>query len=133
MCCSRSPIHGSCMTDAMPAPAAEARGLGTAPAEETLELPARSPWQIFWSQFRRSQAAVAGGVLLAVLYALALFAPFPAPYPQDEMDRERFFPPPQALHWVDAHGRFHLPPYIHPTRLTDPGSLTYVEDPSRVE
>ena len=46
--------------------------------------------------------------LLGLLYLLALFAPFVAPYPPDELDRARFYHPPQALHWRDAAGRFHL-------------------------
>lgn len=53
-------------------------------------LPPQSPGRIFWRQLRRSQLAVAGGVLLVVFYTVALFAPFVAPYPQDSMDRQRF-------------------------------------------
>ncbi len=90
----------------------------------------QTPWGLFWRQFRRSQIAVIGGILLVVLYALALLAPFVAPYPQDEMDRQRFFHPPQGVHWVDAGGRFHLWPFVHPTRLADAGQFRYEEDRS---
>jgi peptide/nickel transport system permease protein len=99
-----------------------------------LDLPAsapQSPWQMFWRQFRKSQIAVIGGGILIVMYGLALFASFVAPYSQEAMDRQGFFHPPQSLHWVDAQGRFHLVPFVHPTTLTDPGSFTYVEDRSR--
>jgi peptide/nickel transport system permease protein len=44
------------------------------------------------------------------------------------MDRERFFHPPDRLRWVDAGGRFHLRPFVHPTRLVDQAEWTYVED-----
>src|SRR5262245_51579237 len=96
------------------------------------ELPPQSPWRVFWRQFRRSQLAVAGGVLLAIFYAIALLAPFVAPYTQESMDRERFFHPPHRLHWIDASGRFHAIPFIHPTRLTDPADMAYTADRSRV-
>ena len=55
---------------------------------------------MFWTQMRKSPLAIAGGVVLAIFYLLALFAPFVAPYPQEEMDRAKYFHPPQALHWV---------------------------------
>ena len=90
--------------------------------------PPQSPWRMFWRQFRRSPLAIAGGALLAVFYAVALFAPFLAPYAQESMYRQRFFHPPHRLHWIDTAGRFHLLPFIHPTRLTDPSSLTFEED-----
>jgi peptide/nickel transport system permease protein len=96
-----------------------------------VDSPPRSPGQLFWRQFRRSPMAVAGGTILIVLYALALFAPFIAPYPQDEMDRDRYFHPPQKLHWIDASGRFHAFPFAYATELADPANLTYREDTSR--
>ena len=101
------------------------------PVEAAQGLPPQSPWRLFWRQFRRSQLGVAGSVLLAIFYTLALFAPFVAPYSQEEMDRQRFFHPPHPLHWV-YRGRFHLLPFIYPTRLEDPGNLTYREDRSRI-
>jgi peptide/nickel transport system permease protein len=91
-------------------------------------LPPQSPGRIFWRQLRRSQLAVAGGVLLVVFYTVALFAPFVAPYPQDSMDRQRFFHPPHHLRWIDASGRFHPVPFIHPTTLADPANLVFRED-----
>ena len=90
-------------------------------------LPPQSPAVLFWRQFRKSHLGVLGGAVLVVLYGLACFAPFIAPYPQDEMDRERFFHPPQPLHWVDETGRFHLVPFVRPTTLSDPGNLAYRE------
>jgi peptide/nickel transport system permease protein len=87
---------------------------------------------MFWRQFRRSHLAIVGAALLLVFYAVALFAPFLAPYSQESMDRDRFFHPPHRLHWVDAQGRFHLTPFIHPTRLADAGELVWEEDRTRV-
>ncbi len=113
------------MTDAL-APAAGAL--------ETLELagPALSPGQVFWRQFQKSQIAVIGGAILIVLYTLALFAPFVAPYPQDELDRERYYHPPMRLHWIDPAGKLHLWPFIHPTRVSNQATFTYAEDRSQL-
>jgi peptide/nickel transport system permease protein len=90
-------------------------------------LPPQTPWMVFWRQFRRSQLAVGGAVLLVIFYAMAIFAPFLAPYSQESMDRERFFHPPHTLHWIDASGRFHLMPFIYPTRLADQATLRFDE------
>ena len=103
-----------------------------ATAEVELEPAPQTPWRLFWRQFRKSQIALVGGAILIVLYVCALFASFIAPYPQDEMDRARFFHPPQRVHWFDARGRFHLP-FIHPTRLADPGNFVYQEDRGRIQ
>ena len=92
----------------------------------------RSPWRIFWIQFRKSQIAVIGAIVLIVLYTLALFAPFVAPYPQDEMDRQRFNHPPMSLRWVDGAGGLHPWPFLHPTVLENAGRFTYKEDRSRI-
>jgi peptide/nickel transport system permease protein len=87
-----------------------------------------SPWMLFWRQFRRSPIAVFGGGLLIVLYALAVFAPFVAPYSPEEMDRSRFFHPPQPLRLVDAAGQFRWWPFVYPTTLTDVSAFRYGED-----
>ncbi len=104
-----------------------------APAEGSGALPPQSPWQLFWRQFRRSYLGVFGGALLAALYLFALLAPFLAPYAQEEMDRARFFHPPQQLHWIEPSGRVHLLPFVHPTRLSDSANLLYREDRSTIQ
>ncbi len=87
-----------------------------------------SPGRIFRREFLRSPLAVGGAWMLGLLYALAAFAPFVAPYPQDEMDRQRFFHPPQRLRWVDASGRFHLDPFVYATSPDARGEFAYRED-----
>jgi peptide/nickel transport system permease protein len=89
--------------------------------------PPVSPTRIFWRQLRRSPLAIAGGAVLLLFYALAAFAPFVAPYSQEEMDRARYFHPPHRLHWVDNEGRFHLIPTVRTTRLADPRTFRYDE------
>ena len=95
------------------------------------EVSPQSPGVVFWNQMRKSPLALAGGLVLAIFYLLALFAPFVAPYPQEEMDRAKYFHPPQTLHWVRADGSFSLRPYVRDMRVTDMSSFEYEEDPSR--
>jgi peptide/nickel transport system permease protein len=98
--------------------------------EPALDEAPQSPSVVFWTQMRKSPLAIAGGIVLTVFYLLALFAPFVAPYPQGEMDREKYFHPPQALHWVHADGRFGPRPFVREMRVADLGSFEYEEDPS---
>ena len=98
---------------------------------DAAEVTPQSPAILFWKQMRKSPLAIAGGVVLAIFYLLALFAPFVSPYPEEEMDRAKYFHPPQALHWFRSDGRFTLRPFVRETRLVDVGSFEYQEDTSR--
>ena len=90
----------------------------------------RTPAQLAWRQLRRHRMALAGGAVLVVLYFMAIFAEFLAPYTLDYADRERFFHPPILPKFVDARG-ISLRPFVHSTMLTDPGLRQYTQDPSR--
>src|SRR5690242_4316204 len=56
-----------------------------------------SPWQIFWQRLRRQRIALAGGVILILLYLVSILAGFIAPYSYERQDRDRFFLRPTAL------------------------------------
>jgi peptide/nickel transport system permease protein len=94
-------------------------------------LSPQSPGAVFWTQLKKSPLAIAGGLILAAFYFLALVAPFVAPYTQEEMDRQRYFHPPQHLHWVHADGHVSLRPFVRDTRLVDRETFEYAENPSR--
>ena len=78
--------------------------------------PLASPGRPLWRELRRSPLALAGGGLLVILYLLALFAPFLAPYAESDIDRERFFHPPTPLHMRDAAGHWHARPFVYGSR-----------------
>jgi peptide/nickel transport system permease protein len=99
-------------------------------SDARLQPAPRSPGQVFWRHFRRSPLALTGGALLALFYSLALLAPFVAPYPGDELDRGRFYHPPQVLRWRDAGGALHLRPFVYAT-VPGRGVFEYREDRSR--
>jgi peptide/nickel transport system permease protein len=89
----------------------------------------QSPAVVFWTQMKKSPLALAGGAVLGLFYLLALFAPFVAPYPQEQMDRARYFHPPQSLHWVRADGTLSVRPYVRDTHLANVATFEYEEDP----
>ena len=67
------------------------------------------PGREAWRRLRRNRFAMAAAVVLIVLYAMALCAPFLAPYGETEIDRGHFFHPPTPLHVRDAEiGRAHV-------------------------
>ncbi len=72
-----------------------------------------------------------GGAILLVLYTLALFADFVAPYSLDFADRERFYHPPLLPQVVDVNGSVHLRPFVYETVVADPGRRTYQAQPTR--
>jgi len=89
---------------------------------------ARTPWQLAWRQLRKHRLAMVGGVILIILYAMALFADVLAPYSLDYNDRAKFYHPPTLPRFIDAQGRFHWRPFVYNTRLVDPGLRTFSED-----
>jgi peptide/nickel transport system permease protein len=92
---------------------------------------ARTPLQLAWRQLTRYRLAMAGGAVLAVLYAMMLLAEFLAPYPLDFSDRSLFYAPPVGIHLVDAQGRWHVRPFVYAYRVVDPSTAAYAPDTSR--
>jgi len=74
-----------------------------------------SPWQLFWQRLKRRRIAMAGGIILIVLYTVALLAGFIAPYHYEHLDTKYSFHPPvwprlQGLHLV-------VPRYVESTNV----------------
>jgi len=85
----------------MPAPPAKAKTEG--------EL---SQWQLIRRRFAKHQLAVYSLRLLAILYLLAVFAGFFAPYPMEWRNLDKPYAPPQLPKFSFAHGF-----YTHPVIL----------------
>jgi peptide/nickel transport system permease protein len=79
----------------------------------------------------RPRLAVAAA-LVGVPHLVVAMAPWLAPYDHRAQDRSLPYAPPTRIRFVDADGRFHLRPFVHPwvERTDSPG--TYHEDRSRV-
>ncbi|MGF1646477.1 MAG: ABC transporter permease [Kineosporiaceae bacterium] len=75
--------------------------------EDETDVDVASQWRLVWWRFRRHKVAVASAVVVAALYAIALFAPFLAPFSGDRQDGEYTYAPPQPLR-VSAEGLYVL-------------------------
>jgi len=73
----------------------------------------------------------AGLILLALIYAVALFAEFIAPYNYREQTRQEPSAPATTIRFVDASGTFPLRPFIYRSRLTNAREVEYTEDTNR--
>jgi len=99
--------------------------------EEYVEPPLvlAGQWMLFWLKFRRHRVAVAGGVIILLLYVIAAFAEFLAPLPPDLPNTRYTYAPPQALH-LFADGGF-APHVLGYKVQVDPVAMrrVFVEDP----
>jgi peptide/nickel transport system permease protein len=77
-----------------------------------------SPWRLFWQRLKRRRIAMFGGIVLILLYLVAVFAGFISPYHFERQDRDRFFHPPI---WPKISG-FHL---VVPRYEQLPGDFVY--------
>src|SRR3990170_7239897 len=92
----------------------------------------RTPAQLAWRQLRKHRLALVGGAILIILYSLALFADFIAPYTLDSSDRAKFYHPPTIPRFIDGSGRLHWRPFVYGTQLVDPGLRIFKEDRSKI-
>jgi len=100
--------------------------IAPAPAPAAAELSPPTPLGEFWADFSANPGAVAGLAIVLTVIALALLAPWLAPYPPDLTNNQAFLQPPawqsggSAAHWLgtDAIGRDILSRLMHGARLS---------------
>jgi peptide/nickel transport system permease protein len=105
-------------------------------AEEEIEVAAEEKiyvapqWKLMWWKFRKHRMALVSGVIIAILYLVALFAEAVAPYDPEQFFTQYKLSPPTRIHIRDAEGRFHRPFIYKMTRKRDPETLRiiYTED-----
>jgi len=75
---------------------------------------------LFWRRFKRNRLALAGGVIVFVLFVLAVFAPLISPYKPDDIDRRHILEPPEITHplGTDDLGRDLLSRMIYGARIS---------------
>lgn len=94
--------------------------------ERNPEVHALSPGRLALRRLRRNKIALAGFVVLTILYLLAIFAGLFSPYsPTADEFRDSFYHPPTSLHFRDENGSFHFRPYVLGSNLTDRNKITY--------
>lgn len=68
---------------------------------------------------------------MIVLYVLAIFADFIAPYPYDIQHRDTPYHPPTQIHFFDENGKFHPRPFVYSYKMIDPINKHYEIDFSK--
>jgi peptide/nickel transport system permease protein len=81
---------------------------------------------------RLNASVKAGIVLVGLLYAVAIFAEFIAPYDYREQSRQEPSAPASTIRFVGSVGAFHLRPFVFRGRLSDPREYEYTEDTTRM-
>ncbi len=91
-----------------------------------------SQYQLMLARFKKHRVATVSVYLLAVLYIIAIFAPFVAPYTQLQRFADYAYAQPSRARIMDAEGNFHLPFIYGRERKLDKKTFTYTfeEDPS---
>ena len=81
-----------------------------------------SQWQLMWWRFRRHKVAVVSMVIVVLLYLVAIFCDFLAPYDPEKHNTKWVFSPPQSMHFRIADGR--LQAYVYGYTISkDPVTL----------
>ncbi len=75
---------------------------------------------LFWKRFKKNKLAIAGGVIVMALFAVALLAPVISPYNPDNIDRKHILEPPGIGHplGTDDLGRDVLSRMIFGSRIS---------------
>ena len=76
----------------------------------------QGPARLAWRRFRRHRPGMFGLAILVLLYLMAIFAGFLAPYHYTDEQRELHWAPPSSLRFSDESGSS-LRPFIHPLRI----------------
>lgn len=88
-----------------------------------------------WMRFRRHRLAMAGLVITLLVYLVAIFAEFVAPFDPNRSNSRLTFFPPQSIHWIDrSDGGWAFRPHVLGSRLArDPVTLAvrFAPDPTR--
>jgi peptide/nickel transport system permease protein len=99
-------------------------------SEEEEKAFVATQWQLMWWKFRKHKMAMIGGAIIIILYVVAVFCEFVAPYAPDLPFIKYKFAPPTRLHIRDADGNWHAPFVYRIVRTKDPETLRnlYNED-----
>src|SRR3954451_22787719 len=95
-------------------------------SDEKIEV--HGPAKIAWKRFRRHRPGMIGLLILTILYAMAIFADFVAPYHYMDEERELNWAPPSSIRFSDAKGSS-VRPFIHPFRINIDENFNTVLEP----
>ncbi|HXF62069.1 MAG TPA: ABC transporter permease, partial [Caldilineaceae bacterium] len=92
-------------------------GEGVQPEKETRAFVA-SPWLLMWWRFREHKVALISGVVVILVYFVAIFAEFLAPTTPDVVNSQFLYAPPQRLHLFDTSDGFAFAPHVYGYKST---------------
>jgi peptide/nickel transport system permease protein len=69
------------------------------PDEARVEV--ASQWQLMWWKFRKHKLALIGGIVTILVYLVAIFAEFLAPFPAGAHSTRHTYAPPQPIHFFE--------------------------------
>ncbi|TXK85149.1 ABC transporter permease [Paenibacillus sp. N3.4] len=72
-----------------------------------------SQWRLIYLRFKKHKLARVSLFALAILYAVALFAQFIAPYGLQSYDSKYVNVSPMGIRFIDAEGKFHIKPFVY--------------------
>ncbi len=76
-------------------------------------------WQLIWWRFRKHRLAVLGGLITILIYLVAIFAEFLAPFATDTYGSRYTYAPPQPLHLIDqTPNGLQFQPYVNGYKVT---------------
>lgn len=92
--------------------------------EQEANLFVASQWQLIWWKFRRHKLAMMSSIVVVMVYLVALFAEFLAPFPTDTVFSKYSYAPPQRLHLFDRSQNFRFAPHVFDYKIeVDPQAL----------
>ena len=76
------------------------------------QLYVASQWQLMWWRFSKHRVALVSGIIVVLIYVVALVPEVLAPYPPDVVNARFLYAPPQTLHLFATDGGFRLAPHV---------------------
>lgn len=95
------------------------------------EIYVASQFKLTVMRFKRNRLAVVGFVALCLIYFMAIFANFLAPYGSQDYNAKITNMSPKGMHWIDEEGNFSWRPFVYEiVQGYDPVTFlpTYEED-----
>ena len=109
--------------------------VGVAPAEKVAQVFVASQWQLMWWRFSKHKVALVSGIVVLLIYVVALVPEFLATYMPDEVNARYLYAPPQTLHLFRNDGGLHFAPYVYGYKSVidaAAGRRTFAVDPTQV-
>jgi len=113
----------------------DAESLGAALTLSRKEEAVASQWQLMWWRFRQHKLAFASLIIVALIYFVALFIEFLAPFNPEAPNRAAVYHPPQMIKLFETSAQgWRLHPHVDAYReIRDPRTLavSFIRDGSR--